>query len=76
MRNVRQGGKGSRLTSEGFIRENDEMRFDEMALAELAVICSHLAARDLTNIELQEIAERIIRFLVNSLGHCESVDLE
>jgi len=42
------------------------MNIDPASLAELKRICSDSFRRDLTDEELQDVGQRIIRFLVNS----------
>jgi hypothetical protein len=45
---------------------NQGLKIDQTALTELGEICSRLASRKFSDVELQEIGERIVRFLLNT----------
>jgi hypothetical protein len=42
------------------------MKIDQAALADLKRICAETYGKDLSDSELQEIGQRIIRFIINS----------
>jgi hypothetical protein len=44
------------------------MKIDENALNQLREICSDLTGQVFSDVELQQIGERIIRFLLNTEG--------
>ena len=52
------------------------MKIEPAQLSELRRICVELAQREFSDAELQLIAERIVRFLLNSSETAEEFDLK